>query len=694
MALRPLATLFLKKTKRKVGINGSETIGFDQIKVECYNCHKKGHFARECRAPRENRNREPVRRNVIVKTTDAKALMAQDGFSESVTSMPAVATNKAKTRESKPKSVSEPFIEDWISDREDENETETKSKQRKPIFAKEKGVIDSGCSKHMTGDMSYLSEYEEIDGGYVAFGGDPKGATKDETSGILKAFITRIENLINHKVKIIRCDNETKFKNKEINLFCKKQGIKREFSVARTPQHNVVAERKKKTIIEAARTMLADSKLPTTFWAEAVNTGNQYNSSASKARVETIPEKDYILLPLWTQIPLFSSSSKDSLGDEFKPLREEEKKDAEDLVNEDNEVLSTEEPRVNQEKDANVNNTYNINNVKEIVYSDDDEDVGAKADMTNLDTNIPISLVLTTRIHKDHPVEQMIRDIHSTPQTRRMTKSVTNHDVKSAFLYVKIEEDVYFYQPSGFEDPEFPDRVHKKDDGIFISQEKYVDEILKKFCFLTVKTTSTHMETTKPLMKDKNAKDVDVYLYISMIGSLMYLTSLRLDIIFAICACARFQVTLKVSHLYAVKRIFIYLKGQPKLGLWYPKDSPFDLEAYTNSEYVDASLDRKSTTRGCQFLRSRLISWQCKKQTVVANSTTEANTICIVKNLVFHSKTTHIEIRHHFIRDSYEKRLIQVIKIHTNHNVADLLTKALDVSRFHYLIASIGMLNL
>ncbi|GKB52922.1 hypothetical protein Tco_0903675 [Tanacetum coccineum] len=247
-------------------------------------------------------------------------------------------------------------------------------------------------------------------------------------------------------------------------------------------------------------------------------------------------------------------------------------------------------------------------------------------------------------------------------------------------------------------------QVTQKDDGIFISQDKYVDEILKNFGFSTVKTTSTPMETSKPLLKDAEAEDVDVHLYRSMIGSLMYLTASRPDI--------------------------IYLKGQPKLGLWYPKDSPFDLEAYTDSDYAGASLDRKSTTRGCQFLGRRLILWQCKKQTIVANSTTKAeyvvaasccrqvlwiqnqmldygynfmntkifidneSTICIVKNPVFHSKTKHIEIRHHFIRDSNEKKLIQMIKIHTNHNVADLLTKAFDVGRFQYLIASIGMLNL
>ncbi|GJZ25876.1 putative ribonuclease H-like domain-containing protein [Tanacetum coccineum] len=564
---------------------------------------------------------------------------------------------------------------------------------------------------------------------------------------------------------------------------------------------------------------------------------------------------------------------------------EEEKKDAEHPENEDSEVLNTEEPRVNQENDENVNNTNNINtvsstvdtasikdkavdenivygcaddpnkpNLEEIVYSDF-ENVSAEAGMTNLDSHIPVSPIPTTRIHKDHPVEQIIRDIYSTPQTRRMTKSVTEHvepkkvwtlvdlpygqraigtkwvyrnkkdergivirnkarlvaqgytqeegidydevfapvarieairlflayasfkdfgvyqmDAKSAFLYGKIEEEFYVCQPPGFEDPEFPDRVYKVekalyglhqaprawyetlstylldngfqrgtiDKTLFIKKVKgdillvqvYVDDIIfgftkkglctefeklmhKKFQMSSI--ASTPIETSKPLLKDAEAEDVDVHLYRLMIGSLMYLTSSKRDIMFAVCACARFQVTPKASHLHVVKRIFRYLTGQPKLGLWYPNDSPFDLEAYTDNDYAGASLDRKSTTGGCQFLGSKLISWQCKKQTVVANSTTEAeyvaasscygqvlwiqnqlldygynfmntkifidneSTICIMKNLMFHSKTKHIEIRHHFIRDSYEKRLIQVIKIHTDHNVADLLTKAFDI---------------
>ncbi|GKE40831.1 uncharacterized mitochondrial protein-like protein [Tanacetum coccineum] len=146
-------------------------------------------------------------------------------------------------------------------------------------------------------------------------------------------------------------------------------------------------------------------------------------------------------------------------------------------------------------------------------------------------------------------------------------------------------------------------QVQQKKDGIFISQDKYMEEILKKFRFTNVKTASTPMETQKPLLKDENGKEVYVHMYRSIIGSLMYLTSSRPDIMFAVCACARYQVNPKVSHLHAVKRIFRYLKGQLKLGLWYPKDSLFDLVACTDSDYAGASLDRKSTIGVCQFLR-------------------------------------------------------------------------------------------
>ncbi|GKA66295.1 putative ribonuclease H-like domain-containing protein [Tanacetum coccineum] len=260
-------------------------------------------------------------------------------------------------------------------------------------------------------------------------------------------------------------------------------------------------------------------------------------------------------------------------------------------------------------------------------------------------------------------------------------------DVNSAFLYGKIEEeaprawyetlstyllDNRFYNGQ-IDKTLFIKRIKDDillvhvyvDDIIFGSTKKELSTEFEKLMhdkfqmssmgelsfFLGLQTASTPMEPNKALIKDEEAEEVDVHVYRSMIRSLMYLTAFRPDITFVVCACARFQVTPKNSHLHAVKRIFRYLKGQPKLGLWYPRDSPFDLEAFSDSDYAGASLDRKSTTGGCQFFGKRLISWQCKKQTIVANSTTEVEYVAaanccghIPTNLVA-DETVHKERR-------------------------------------------------
>nr|GEY68200.1 hypothetical protein [Tanacetum cinerariifolium] len=269
----------------------------------------------------------------------------------------------------------------------------------------------------------------------------------------------------------------------------------------------------------------------------------------------------------------------------------------------------------------------------------DDRDKGAEADYNNLEIVILVIPIPSTRVHKDHPKEQIIGQVHSDVQTMKMAKRTNawlwmiklgrsyagraslvqatecldtggftlwkkNHwnqmDVKSAFLYGTIEEEVYVSQPPGIVDPEFPNKVYKVEKAIYGLHQA------PRAC---VKSATTLMETHKPLSKDANGIDVDVHLYRSMIGSLMYLTSSRPDIMFA----------------------------------------------------TKIHVDNESA-------------------------------ICVVKNHVYHSKTKHIEIRHHFIRDSYEKKLVEMVKIHTDYNVADLLTKAFDVTRFQFLIASIGSL--
>ncbi|GKB03651.1 uncharacterized mitochondrial protein-like protein [Tanacetum coccineum] len=380
-------------------------------------------------------------------------------------------------------------------------------------------------------------------------------------------FITKVQAI--HKwiynlkemvdMDALRCDNKTEFKNKKMNQFCERKDHLGKFDSKANEGFfvgysiNSIAFR-----VFNSGTRIVEENLHVQFIVAV----NQSNDSAGtkacddvgKARMETVPGKDYILLPLWTADPPFSQSSKSSPDAGFKASGDDEKKVTEELGKEGGD----------SSKDSECN---------------DDEDVGAEDGMNNLDAFMPFEKMM----HKKFQMSSM--------------------GELTFFLGLQVKQ---------------------KEDGIFMNQDKYVTKILKKFGFTDVKTASTPMENQKLLLKDEDGEEVDVHLYRSMIGSLMYLTSSRPDIMFAVCACTRYQVNPKVSYLHAVKRIFRYLKSQPKLGIWYPKDSLFDLVAYTDSDYVGASLDRKSTTGGCQFIGSRLISWQCKKQTVVANSTTEA----------------------------------------------------------------------
>ncbi|GJR73317.1 putative ribonuclease H-like domain-containing protein [Tanacetum coccineum] len=251
-------------------------------------------------------------------------------------------------------------------------------------------------------------------------------ATKDETSGILKSFITGIENLVDHKVKVIRCDNGTEFKNKEMNQFCEMKGILRQYSVARTPQQNGVAERRNRTLIEAARTMFSEST-PNVV-------GTKASDNAGQARKETKPIKDYILLPLWTADPPFSQNPKSSDNDGSKPSKKE------DNVNSTNNVNATSTNEVNAvggKTSIELPVDPNMSALEDYSIFDsskDDEDVGAETDMNNLDTTIQVSPIPTTRIHKDYPIDQVIGDLQSATQTRNMLA------IQKELLQFKLQE--------------------------------------------------------------------------------------------------------------------------------------------------------------------------------------------------------------------------------------------------------------
>ncbi|GJT24647.1 putative ribonuclease H-like domain-containing protein [Tanacetum coccineum] len=575
-------------------------------------------------------------------------------------------------------------------------------------------------------------------------------ASKDETSGILKNFITEIKNLVDKKVKIIRCDNGKYFKNRVMNELCEMKGIQREFSATYyifaeavntacyVQNMVIIVKPHNKTPYELfrgrfpafsfmrpfgchvtilntldhlgkfdgksddgffvgysltskafrvynIRTRKVEENLHIRFledkpivtgdglkWQFDIDSltklinyvpvvaginsngfaGSEESKGACHTSNETESSQDYIVMPLWKDGLMFDSPSKNFSDDKPQPSSNAEKKDDEGVSKpsgfSDQEQLESSTPNINTVRSsintASANfktGSLNINTVSPTFITtrlncsqnvSDMFSLGRSATLeatyadlfdkgNDKDTNEHgfISAVYEGKTHEDlHTC--LIEAIRLfLAYASFMSFMVYQMDVKSAFLYGTIKEEVYVCQPLGFKDLDYPDKVYKmssigelnlflglqvkqREDGIFISQDKYVAEILRKFGFTDVRTASTPMDTEKPFLKDLDGDDVDVRLYRSMIGSLMYLTSSIPDIMFAVCACARFQVTPKVSHSHVVKRIFRYLKGQPKLGLWYPGNSPFDLLAYSDSDYAGASLDRKSTTGGYQFL--------------------------------------------------------------------------------------------
>ncbi|GJW95305.1 putative ribonuclease H-like domain-containing protein [Tanacetum coccineum] len=640
---------------------------------------------------------------------------------------------------------------------------------------KEKGVIDSGCSRHMTGNKCYLTEYEDYDGGFVSFR-DGKGRISGKGYRVIGVKLTRdFGEDKNGREKLVY--TKRRVTGQRI------KGIKREFSVARTPQQNRVAERNNRTLIKASRTMLADSLLPTTFWAEAVNTacyvhnrvlvtkphnktpyelllgrppsisfmrpfgcpvtilntldplgkfdgkadegflvgysinskafrvfntrtrkveenlhinflenkpnvarsgpewlfdidslikymsyepvtarnqtngdaGIETNVNAGQAGQEKASDHEYILLPLMlsnSPLSLSSHSTDNKDADEVPGKGDDDlsERNYQERIDSSTQDVNTARPSINTASENINTGSTNHKDYRNCLFAcflsqvEPKKVIQALTDpswieamqeelmqfklqkvWTMVDFPKGKRAIGTKWVYKNKKDE---RGIVVRNKARLVAQGYTQeegidydevfapdarNEAISAFLYGTIEEEVYVCQPPGFEDPQFPDKVYKvekalysldqaprawyetlstyllenryrrgiidktlfikkdrglqvqqKEDGIFISQDKYVADILKKFDFTNVKAANTPMDTNKALNKDEEAEDVDVHLYRSMIGSLMYLTASSPDIMFDVCACAR--------------------------------DSPFDLEAFSDSDYARASLDRKSTT--------------------------------------------------------------------------------------------------
>jgi hypothetical protein len=257
---------------------------------------------------------------------------------------------------------------------------------------------------------------------------------------------------------------------------------------------------------------------------------------------------------------------------------------------------------------------------------------------------------------------------------------------------------------------------------MFISQEKYLREMLKRFQMEDSKPVGTPMVTGCKLSKDDDSPDVDQSSYRSMIGSLLYITTSRPDIMHVVGMVGRYQAAPKQSHLQAVKRIFRYLKETMTYGLWYPRNQNLQLTAYSDADWANCVDERKSTSGGAFFLGDSLVAWLSKKKGSISLSTTEveyiaAATCCtqvlwmiqtlvdlevkytapipihcdntsaisVSKNPVFHSKTKHIPIKYHFLREQVTNQTVQVHYIPTTEQIADIFTKPLAKTPFEYL---------
>ncbi|GJT36132.1 retrovirus-related pol polyprotein from transposon TNT 1-94 [Tanacetum coccineum] len=467
-----------------------------------------------------------------------------------------------------------------------------------------------------------------------------------------------------------------------MNQFCHMKGIKREFSVARTPQQNGVAERKNRTLIEAARTMLADSLLPNLDFMRPfgcpvtiLNTldhlgkfegkadeGFLVGYSVNRSGPEWLFDIDSLTKSMNYEPVTAGNQTNDDVGKGDDGVCQGSGIDDKERTNSSTQDVNTARLSINT-TNANINtSSLNINTASPIpnnpsmiplketgIFNDayDDREVGVKVDLNNLETAMNVwTLVDLPKGKRAIGTKWVFRNkkdkrcIVVRNKARLVTQGYTKEEridydevyapvarieaimlflayasfigfivyqmnVKSAFLYGTIKEEVSWYKTLSTDLLENGFRRGTIDKTLFIKKERgdillvmvYVDDIIFGFT----------KKYNKRRMKSSSAK-----------------TTFRPNIMFAVCAFGRFQVTPKTLNLYAMKRIFRYIKGQLKLGLWYPRDSPFDLEAFFDSDYAGSSLDKKSTTRGCQFLRRRLISWQCKKQTIVANSTTEA----------------------------------------------------------------------
>nr|GEV57731.1 ribonuclease H-like domain-containing protein [Tanacetum cinerariifolium] len=515
-----------------------------------------------------------------------------DSSVETTTSMPELVENAPKDKEKASFAFTE-SVKHVKTSRENVKESDTPnhspklgSKDDPHRALKDKGIVNSGCSRHMIGNKAHLADYQEFKGGSITFGvenqANKSAGPKEANNSAEQIFLEELEKV--------------KRQEKEANVAARKETT-HENQDAHTNITNLLNDVSKP--ISAAGPLRAfnngelsypnDPSMPhlediCASPSKGIFTDSSYDDEGVVTNFNNLETTVNVSPTPTTRIHTIHPKNK-ILGDPMSAIQTRSKAnknfEAHALVwilvdlPFKNKAIKTKWVYKNKKDKRGVV----VRNKARLVAQGHRKEEGIDYDevFTLVARIEAIRIFLVFASYMGFIVYQM--------------------DVKSAFLYGTIDKEVYVSQPPCFVDPKFPNKVYN------VVKALYGLHQAPRGC---VKTASTPIKTQKLLVKDEEAVDVDVYLYSSMIGSLMYFTASRPNIMFAGCACFRFKVTLKTSHLQAVKRIFRYLKGQPKLGLWYPKVSSFDLEAYSDSDYASANLDRKFTT-GATLVKGKLL---------------------------------------------------------------------------------------
>nr|GEV35745.1 hypothetical protein [Tanacetum cinerariifolium] len=667
------ARRFFQRTGRNLGANGTTSIGFDMSKMECYNCYGRGHFARRCRSPKDTRNKDTQRRNVLAEEEPTKYALMEFTSSSSSSSDNEVAPCS--------KACSEAYT--TLQSHYDKLTNDLKKSQF-DVLSYKTGLesVEARLVVYQQNENVFKEDIKLLkldvmlrDNALVELRKKFKKAEqeRDELKLKLENFQTFSKNLSKLLASQITDKTGLGYDNQVFNstVFDCDELISSESNVSMptSPVHDRLGSdlkdeyegehmptQKAPSFVQTSKPMktprpyVKPVEHPTpaknirkdipkprgniSYLSDFEEINGGYVAFVENPKGGKITGKDDATFEVKEPESIVHVSP--SSCDKTKKHDDKTKREAKgkclvelstrvrDLSDEFEEVYDNNTNGVNAAStlftavgpnSTNNTNTFSVagpsTNAKTLLISYDEEDVGAEADFSNLETNITASPIPTTRVHKDHHVTQIISDLSLAPQTKSMTRMVkeqgfedldypdkvykvvkalyglhqalrawyetlANYLLENGFQRGKINQTLLIKKQKEVDERQVSDefnvrnhfllglQVKQKQDGIFISQDKYVAEILMKFGFTDGKSTSTPIDTEKPLLKDPDGEDVDVHTYRSMI----------------------------------VKKIFRYLKGKPHLGLWYPKDSLFNLVAYSDSDYARASLDRKSTTGG------------------------------------------------------------------------------------------------